>query len=127
MKTFSRSWKSSKKVRKQRKYRSNLPLHLRSKLVHVHLSKELHQKYNRRSVVVRLGDKVRVMRGKFRKSEGKVDRIDRKREALYITGIELIKKEGAKVLLPIHPSNVLIVELKLDDKKRKEKLEVAKK
>ena len=115
MKKFSESWKGSKKARKQRKYRSNLPLHLRSKLVRVHLSKELRQKYNKRSVVIRLGDKVRVMRGKFRKSEGKVDRIDRKREALYITGIELIKKEGAKILLPIHPSNVLIVELKLDD------------
>lgn len=127
MKAFSRSWKSSKKAKKQRKYRANLPLHLRSKLVHVHLSKDLRQKYGRRSVVVRVGDKVRINRGKFRKSEGRVERVDRKKEGLYISGVELIKKEGAKVMLPTHPSNVMIVELKLDDKKRKEKFEVKKK
>ncbi len=123
MKKFSTKWKGSIKARKQRKYRVHLPLHLRKKLVNVHLSKELRSKYKKRNVPVRAGDKVKILRGLFRKREGKVERVDRKGEKLYITGIEAVKKEGTKVMLPIHPSNVMLIELDMTDKKRKEGLE----
>lgn len=63
------------------------------------------------------------MRGQLRKKEGKVERINLKREHVFITGIEKIKKEGTKLLVAFQPSNLMITELNLEDKKRKQKLE----
>ena len=62
------------------------------------------------------------MRGQFKKKEGKIERVDIKRERVYITGIERIKKEGTKLLVAFSPSNLMITELDLNDKKRKEKV-----
>lgn len=123
IKKFSKSWKSSKKPRKQRKYRARAPLHIKKNFVSAHLSKDLIKKYARRSLPLRTGDKVKILRGNFKKKEGKIERVDRKRNKIYITGIELIKKDGSKVLRPIDPSNLMITELNLEDKKRKNKLE----
>jgi len=122
MKPFSPSWKASASPRKQRKYRARLPLHLRRKLMHAVLSKELRKKYRRRSFTVRRGDKVRVMRGRSRSREAKVERVDYRNERLELTGIERTKKDGAKLLAPVHPSNVMIIELDVSDKLRKQKL-----
>ncbi len=83
-----------------------------------HLSKDLMKKYNRRSIKVRKGDKVTILRGQFKKKTGRIERVDLKKTKVYITGIEMIKKDGTKVFYPIHPSNLVITELNLDDKKR---------
>jgi len=115
---FSKTWKKSKQPRKQRKYRYNAPLHIKTKFMAAHLSKELRQKYNRRSFPVRKGDKVQVMRGQFKKKIGKIARADLKKSKVYIDGIEIIKKDGTKTLYPINPSNSMILELDLEDKKR---------
>ena len=115
---FSTTWRRSKQPRKQRKYRYNAPLHIKQKFAAAHLSKELRKKYNRRSLTLREGDKVKIMRGQFKKQTGKVERINLKRTRVYVTGAEIIKKDGAKVLYPIHPSNLMIIELNTDDKKR---------
>lgn len=122
-KEFSTNWKASKQPRKQRKYRHNAPLHIKRKFFGSHLSKELRQKHGIRSISVRKGDKVKVMRGSFRGKTGNVERLNSKNIKAYITGIERIKKDGSKVLLPIHPSNLMIIELNLDDKKRLTKKE----
>lgn len=123
MKPFSTAWKGSTKARKQRKYRAGLPLHLQKKNFSVHLSKSLREKYKRRNVTLRLGDTVKIMRGRFRKTEGKVERIDRKKEKVYVAGAEINRKDGTKVFVPIHPSTLLIMDAVLTDKKRKELLE----
>jgi large subunit ribosomal protein L24 len=117
-KTYSNSWISSKQPRKQRKYRCKAPLHVKQKFLGAHLSKELRQKHGMRSLAVVTGDKVQVMRGQFRKKEGKVERIDLKEIKVYVTGIDSIKKDGSKALYPLNPSNVMILDLNLDDKKR---------
>ena len=39
---------------------------------------------------------------------------------LIISGIDVQKKDGNKTRYPINPSNVMITELKLEDKKRSE-------
>ncbi len=114
MKQFSTHWKSSVNIRKQRKYRYNAPLHIKQKFARVHLAPALRTKYGTRNSQVRTGDKVKVMRGQFRKKEGKVSRVDLKRERVYINGLEIIKKDGSKLM---------ILELELGDKKRKQKLE----
>ncbi len=122
-KKFSTAWKASTQPRKQRKYTHAAPLHLKQKDLHAHLTPELRKKYGTRNARVRQGDKVKILRGQFAKKEGKVERVEIKRTRLFITGAEIIKKDGAKVLYPIHPSNILIMELDLGDKKRKRKLE----
>ena len=57
---FSTKWKSSKQVRKQRKYIYNLPLHLQNKLMSAHLEKSLRTKYGMRNIPVRKGDEVTI-------------------------------------------------------------------
>ena len=118
-KKFSTSWKRSAQRRKQRKYRYNAPLHVRQKLVHVHLSSELRQKHSSRAMQVRKGDRVKVLRGKFRKQEGKVERVELKRERVFVTGMDYTKKNGTKIPVPLKPSNLMIVSLDLADKRRK--------
>ena len=120
---FSTNWIKSKQPRKQRKYRYNAPLHIKSKFTSSHLSKELMKKYNKRSATIRKGDKIKVLRGQFKGKTGKVDKVDLKKTEVYIAGIEAIKKDGTKVPHPINPSNLLITELNLDDKKRNKALE----
>ncbi len=118
MRTFSSSWKSSRKPKKQRKYRYKAPLHLRRKLLAVHLPKDLRQKYKMRNIGVRVGDKVKVIKGDFAGSEGKVERVDTKQYRIFVTGIERAKKDGTKALVGIAPSNMIIIELNTDDKRR---------
>ena len=121
MKTaFSKSWNRSVQPRKQRKFRFNAPLHIRQKFVRAHLSKELMKKYGRRSCSLKTGDKIKVLRGSFKGKVGKVERIDLKKSKIYITGIESVKKEGTKYLIPLEPTNLMVTELNLDDKKRKD-------
>ncbi|MBL7100878.1 MAG: 50S ribosomal protein L24 [Nanoarchaeota archaeon] len=123
MKRWSKSWKSSKKPKKQRKYVYNLPLHIRKYLFSTLLTKELRKKYDRRNIPVRTGDKVKILRGQFKKKTGKIMDVDLKKIKVYIEGIENVKKDGSKAPYPIHPSNVMITEVNLDDKKRKKVLE----
>jgi len=118
MKEFSNRWKSSSKKSKQVKYRANAPLHIKRKFVRSHLSKELKQKYGKRSMGVRVGDKVKIVRGQFKKKEGRVEEILLKDAKLYISGAEAIKKDGGKRFYPVDPSNVIITTLVLEDKKR---------
>ncbi len=122
-KEFSTSWKSSSKPRKQRKYALKAPLHLKRKLVSSHLAESLRSKYKIRSLPLRKGDTVKIMRGQFKKKTGKVARVDLKQTRIYIEGIEMIKKDGSKIPYPIHPSNLLIENLVLEDKQRKELVE----
>ncbi|MBU0628315.1 MAG: 50S ribosomal protein L24 [Nanoarchaeota archaeon] len=122
-KLFSTAWKSSSQKRKQRKYRHNAPLHIKQKFVHVHLSKELLKKYKKRNLGLKKGDKVTVVRGQFKKHQGTVDRIDLKKTRVYLTGIEITRKDGTKSTYPIHPSNLIITELSLDDKNRQKIIE----
>jgi large subunit ribosomal protein L24 len=124
--SFSTSWKRSIMPGKQRKYRYNAPLHVKQKFIHTHLSPELRKKHGLRNVQIKTGDKVRVLRGQNRKKEGKVERVNLKLERVYITGLEYVKKEGGKVVIPFVASNLMIIELNLSDKKRKSKLNVAK-
>lgn len=123
MKKFSKSWKSSKKPGKQRKYLYSAPLHIRKNFLSANLSKELRKKYSTRSLPLRKGDKVKVMRGQFKKHTGSIVDVDRKNIKVYIDGCQVVKKDGTKVNVPIHPSNLQVIELNLDDKKRRKILE----
>lgn len=120
---FSQSWNSSIKPRKQHKYRYNAPLHVRQKLLRAHLSPDLRKKYGFRSLQLKKGDKIKVMRGQFIDKEGKIDSISLRYERVLVSGIDTIKKDGTKIPFPLSPSNLMILELELADKYRKQKLE----
>lgn len=113
----------SKQPRKQRKAYFNAPLHARQKLMSAPLSPELREKYGVRSLPIRVGDKVRVMRGDFKGHEGKVVKIDLKRYRIYVDGVVIKKATGDTVFRPLHPSKVMIIELNLEDEWRKKIIE----
>jgi len=115
---FSPSWKSSRQVRKQRKYRYNAPLHTRHKFLSANLSKELRKKYSKRSLPLRKGDEVLVMRGTFSKKKGKVASVELRYARVVVEGLQRTKKDGTKVNVFFHPSVLQIQSLSLDDKQR---------
>lgn len=121
--SFSNKWKSSKQPRKQRKYLYNAPEHIKSKIIKSHLSKELKEKYNKRTMRPIKGDKVKVITGQNKGKVGKVESVDLSSMKITINGIDFVKKDGNKVNYPIHASNLEITELNLEDKKRKAILE----
>jgi large subunit ribosomal protein L24 len=113
----------SKKPRKQRKFLYKAPLHLRRKMISAHLSKELREQYKRRSLPLRKGDEVKVMRGEFKGTIGKVVKIDTKKYKVYVDTVKKKRSVGTEYLVPISPSNLMIVKLNLDDKYRLKILE----
>jgi len=111
------------KPSKQRKMIYQAPKHVRYKLFAAPLSPELRAKYKTRSIPVKSGDTVRIMRGDRKGMEGKVTRVDRKRYRIYIEGLTREKVDGTTIFIPIHPSKVMITQLNLDDKWRRKILE----
>ena len=109
----------SRQGRKQRLAISKAKLHVRQNLMHSPLNKTLRSKYGTRAVQVRKGDTVRVMRGQFRKKEGKVERVDLKRGKVYVAGVEITKQDASTTPYPVHPSNLRIELLDASDAKRK--------
>lgn len=118
MKEWSNKWVSSRQPRKQRKYRYNAPLHVRQKFVSAHLSEVLRGRFGKRSLPLRKGDEVKVMRGSDKGFKGKIERIDLKEGKVYIEGLNVKKVDGSEVLKPKDPSNLLITESKMEDKRR---------
>jgi len=118
-----KSQPTSKKPGKQRKWRYNAPLHRRQKMVASPLSRELREKYKRRTLSPRKGDKVRVMRGDFKGNTGEVTRVSLKTYKIYIDGITIKKADGTDVERAMDPSNVMITDLFMDDKERRDVLE----
>lgn len=117
---FSRSWKSSKQPRKQRKYLFNAPISIRHRFLSAHLAKELIKKYNRRSIPLRKGDEIKIVRGQFKGKKGKIENVDLKNLRVFVENIQHTKSDGTKTFYPLHPSNLIITNLNLTDKKRRE-------
>jgi large subunit ribosomal protein L24 len=108
----------STQPRKQRKARYTAALHLRHKFLSAPLSEELRDKFGRRSLPVRKGDTVRVMRGDDVGKEGKVRAVDLKKGQLTMEGVVVARSDLSEVPRPLQPSNVLITKLDLKDKLR---------
>jgi large subunit ribosomal protein L24 len=115
---FSKHWKASTQPRKQRKYAANAPLHIKKKQLSANLSKELRKKFKIRNIEVRKGDTVKIMRGKFKKKTGKIIEVNVKKSKVKIEGIQVKKQDGSKANVRMWPSNLQIIELNTDDKKR---------
>jgi large subunit ribosomal protein L24 len=113
---------TSSQPRKQRKFRYEAPQHVRSNFINARLSEELSKKYGRTARVI-VGDTVKIMRGDAAGTEGKVREIDVKREQVVVEGVSVARADGKEEARPIHPSNLMITKLILDDPKRVASLE----
>ncbi|WP_297067747.1 50S ribosomal protein L24 [Thermococcus sp.] len=109
---------NTKQPKKQRKFLYRAPLHLRGKFMSAPLSRDLRERYNVRNLPIREGDKVRIVRGDFKGKEGKVMDVDLKRYRIHVEGVTQKKVDGTEVFYPVHPSNVIITDLNLEDEKR---------
>lgn len=113
----------SSQPRKQRKMLYEAPLHKRQKLVSVNLDKDLRERFNRRSMPVRVGDKVEVVRGKFKGMRSKVKKVDLRKLMVTLEDVKMKKVDGTEINVPIHPSNLKLIEPDMSDRKRQKIVE----
>lgn len=95
----------------------------RSKLLCSHLSKDLQQKYKKRSIRVTEGDTVKVLRGEFKGVSGKITKVSTTKNGVAVEGVKKEKLKGGNLDVLIHPSNLLVTDLNTEDKWRTNKLE----
>ncbi|MFA5246425.1 MAG: 50S ribosomal protein L24 [Candidatus Micrarchaeia archaeon] len=106
---FSRT--VSKQPRKKRKERYQAPLHKARVFLHSNLSKDLRKKLGARSVLVRRGDTVKVMRGTFKGKTGKVSEVDYKSLKVFVEGMTVQgRKSKKRAFVPFDSSNLQITE-----------------
>jgi len=77
--------------RKQRRFRFRAPLHVRHKLVAAHVSKDLQKE---------------------------VVRVDLRRYKVFVEGVQRQNAKGQDVMIPLDPSNLLIIEVDTSDERR---------
>jgi len=99
------------------------PAHRRSRSVGANLSPDLRTQYGIRSIRVKEGDTVKVIRGEYKGIEGKVNKVHTEEGRLAIEGIQREKVRGGNVPVLIHASKVMVVSLNLSDKWRQTMLE----
>jgi len=97
----------------------NKPLHRRRKSMSAHLSTDLREEYGFRSIPIRRGDKVRLLRGDFEGMEGEVTGINTKNRKIIVEGLETATADGTEVSAPVHYSNVEITRLEKDKMREK--------
>ena len=101
----------TKNTGKNRKRRFTADLHIKKNFVHACLSKDLRKQLKRRSLGLRKNDTVKIMVGKHKKKTAKVNKIDLKKERIYLQGLNLKKADGKEKLLGFEPSNLMIIEI----------------
>jgi large subunit ribosomal protein L24 len=106
------------KPSKQRKMLYESPTHKLRRLLAAPLSEELRTSQGRRSYPVRKGDTVKIVRGDFVGVEGKINRIDVRRQRIFVEGVSREKVSGTSTTVSVHSSKVMITRLNLDDKWR---------
>ena len=109
---------SSTKARKQRKRHWNAPLHHRKKMVRGHLAPKYLEAGRSRSLTIRKGDTVRIMRGEHKGEEGKVEKVDLKNFTITIEGITQAKADESQSARKIHASNIMITKPDMSDRRR---------
>ena len=87
------------------------------------LSRELRKKFGKRSARINKGDTVKILRGEFYGTAGKVTKILTQKNSINVDGVKREKTKGEKVDVPIHATNVIITGLNDDDKWRMNKLQ----
>jgi large subunit ribosomal protein L24 len=117
----------TRQPRKQRKRMFNEPQHRGRKHMGSHLSMELRDKYKwLRTIPIRKGDTVKVVRGSFKDHVGRVATVNTRSGFITIEKATIAKVDGTQIAREIHPSNVIITKLDLSDPYRRRKIEESK-
>jgi large subunit ribosomal protein L24 len=114
----------SSKPSKQRAALYNTHANRRRRILSASLSTELKTSQGRNAYPVRKGDTVKILRGDFAGIEGKITRIDTKRQRLFVEGVSREKVAGTSTNVSVHSSKVMITKLNLDDKWRADSIRV---
>ena len=107
------------KRRTQRKLQLGAPSSVKRKLMSSHLSKSLRDQYKIRSLPIKRGDEVKILKGKAKGQTGKVVQVYRKRNVIYVDKVQRDKQNGQTVFLPIKPSYCLIEKLLINKDRTK--------
>jgi len=110
---------SSKSPRKQRCFQRESPQHVHRRMLKCRLDDLLREEYGFRSLVAKKGDLVRIMRGQFRDTEGKVTSVDYRAVRIYVDAASTTKSDGKEARVPVSPSNVMLVKLELNDERKR--------
>ncbi|MBT5183554.1 MAG: 50S ribosomal protein L24 [Euryarchaeota archaeon] len=123
----------SSKPGKQRKAQFNAPMHVKRKRVRarLQLDKPDSRLAGLRSVTIRVGDTVRVVRGDYAHGgkrvggkrnadplSGKVIRVNSDNGRIFIEGATAAKSDNREEAVPVHSSNVVVTKLDETDKLR---------
>lgn len=108
---------------KQRTNQRRAPLHEKQTQVRATLSADLREKYEQRSVRVNAGDTVEVMRGDDAGEDGEVAAVHLRDATVDVEGVTVEAADGEEVPRPVDASNLRVVDLDLDDDRRKARLE----
>ena len=106
---------TSRKPGKQRKALFNYQSHQRSKLLSTRVADFLREEYGIKSLPLRVGDNVRIIRGEFKDFEGEVTEILKNQRAKVKEAV-FEKTDGTQFHPAIHVSNLIITKFK-DEKK----------
>ena len=79
---------------------------------------DIREKVGKRTLPIRSGDKVRVLRGDFKGHEGEVLTVDYGSYKVTIEEVTLAKPDGTATFLPVDPSNLMIIDADLKDDRR---------
>lgn len=109
---------TSKKPSKQRRKIYESTIVDKKKLLRANVDKPLRESTKTKSLLIRTGDKVKVMRGKHKGFEGKVKSVSHKAMTVEIDGLKRKKVSGQEIPVFVHPSNLKIIELESKDPKR---------
>jgi len=108
----------SSKPRTSRRSFLQMDMHIRSKTITAHLNKKLQAELETRSISVRKGDIVEVVRGSFKGKEGKITKVERGLGKIFVEKVIRKKSDGTEYEVAIDPSNVIVVGIEKGDKKR---------
>ena len=110
------------KRRTQRKRQLSAPSSIKRRLMSCHLNKTLKAEHKIRSLPIKRGDEVKILKAKMKGKVGKVVQVYRRRNVIYVDKITREKQNGQSVFLPIRPCNCVIEKL-LNNKDRKKTIE----
>ena len=108
----------SSKPKKQRKFHYDKPLHMKQQCLASHLDKKLAKQLEKRSMPIRKGDTMKIMRGGMKGKTGKITGVNYGKGIVFIENVMRKKANGEEVQVPLKASNLLIVDLDRSDSKR---------
>ena len=114
-----KSHQIASKRRTQRRLQLTAPSSIRRRLMSCHLNKTLRDQYKIRSLPIKRGDEVKILKGKSKGKTGKVVQVYRRRNVIYVDKVNREKQNGQAVFLPIRPCHCVIEKLLINKDRTK--------